>query len=91
MEKVPEPKYSREKFDLLKSKYNESPLFFSEEVVAFVNHLRERYPDYEKYAFYHILSGSSIKEEFKPIEYEDFPENDSVETFIDNPEKYKLG
>ena len=94
MEEIPEqPIYSEEKFNLLKERYNQSELLFSEEAESYANYLREKYPNFAAFAFYHILGGSTIDEEGFgiPIAYEDFPGNDSVETFIDNPEKYKLG
>ncbi len=84
MESPEKPKYSQERFDALKERFNNADLFGSDEVAWMAEGLRIKYPDYESYAFYHILSGSTIDESIAPIKYEDFPGEDSVELFIDS-------
>lgn len=84
MEGEPKPVYSREKFEDLQKRYYNSPHFYSGEATARAEYLREKYPDYESCAFYHILIGSTINEDIVKITYEDFPGKDSVELFIDN-------
>ncbi len=65
----------------------------SEEISQFGDNLRHTYtnPNFEKYAMWHVLAGSTIDPTREAeIMKDDFPDNDSVEKFInDSIEKYK--
>jgi len=69
----------------------EKMMDFQEKVAARAQYLKGKYPDWEKRAVYHILSGSGMsgKASSEVIE-EDFPEEDSIEKFLSDLEaKYK--
>jgi hypothetical protein len=87
MEGTPEQlNYSKERFDALKEKWLTSDFFMGDEASEFGKYLMNQYHDFDQYAFWHVLGGSSIdnKSQNKPILHEDFPGEDSVELFIDN-------
>ncbi len=59
------------------------------ELVHKVDMLRQKYPDAESYAMFHVLGGSTPGGN-NPVKYDDFPDDDSVEKFVnDLVERYK--
>jgi hypothetical protein len=52
---------------------------FSGALVDFINHLRKKYPDYQKYRLYHLIASSTL---FEECPYFDFPDDDSIEKFL---------
>lgn len=56
---------------------------YSKGIENFTAHLREKYPDYNIRRAYHVLIGSTMDPDADIIE-EDFPGEDSVESFLQN-------
>jgi len=52
-----------------------------DKIVGFTEKLREKYPDYQNYGFYHLMIGSTPRGECAK---KDFPGEDSIEKFIDS-------
>jgi len=92
MEKIPESKYSIERYMAYKQKLGDFIMSLPFERMIEVQtmladkgqKLRDKYPNYRRYSMYHSLAQSSIDDGMEKIEMDDFPGEDSVETFIDN-------
>lgn len=57
-----------------------------EKIVDFAQNLREKFPDAEEYSAFHILAGSTMSENIAPKAF-DFPEPDSVRSFLEHLSK----
>ena len=73
---------------LILSEKNDPNLENYERIVDFGQHLQKEYPEFQKYRLYHFLVGSSPKEECVNF---DFPDENSVEVFINKLYKEKFG
>lgn len=52
-----------------------------DKIVGFTEKLKEKYPDYQDYSFYHLMIGSTPKGECSK---KDFPGEDSIEKLINS-------
>ncbi|MHB1330382.1 MAG: hypothetical protein ACYCY6_00175 [Minisyncoccota bacterium] len=91
MERIPDIKSSEERFNELKKKLEDFYEILSDkdrddltmERMARGAYLLSKYPNARNYAFYHVLIGSTISNPAS-IEYEDFPQEDSIKSYIDS-------
>ncbi len=95
LENIDEKNLETEKINILKTKIsNFLHILCSKKDVAgldeflqrqteFVDNLKKKYPDCEKYRFYHLFVGSTPWEDCPKF---DFPGEDSIEKFIESLE-----
>jgi hypothetical protein len=59
---------------------------YMDDIKKMDSHLQEKYEDYKRYASWHIIAGSTIRN-FDELIADDFPRDDSVISFIEMLER----
>jgi hypothetical protein len=91
IERIPQHHYSIEDYERVRQKKthlfdlisDDKLLEIHDELVKRAEYLESKYPNANEYAMYHVLIGSTIGERMS-IMYDDFPDDDSVELYLDN-------